>query len=268
MATVRTPISVCMISGAEEARIGPALASVADWVADLHVVLNAEVQDGTEALCRQYGAQVHREPWRGYIAQMQSAATKATQPWVLALDADEQISPTLRAEIERVVALPVEAARPVAYAMPRITWFGDRWIRHGDWYPDRKIRLWRNGRGRWIGRDPHYHLEIDGAVGALRGDILHRSFVDLAHQLRKINRYGDLYAAAAVAAGERGSLVDLAFRPAWRFFRSYVLRAGFLDGWAGFLAAGTIAIETYVRHAKLIEATRFLPAPTDGRDAA
>lgn len=262
-----------MISGAEVNRIGLALESVADWVADIHVVLNAEVTDGTEELCRRHGAQVYREPWQGYIAQMQRAATKATQPWVLALDADEQISPTLRAEIQRVTATAAANSSsaagsdrevPVAYSMPRLTWFGNRWIRHGDWYPDRKIRLWRNGKGRWIGREPHYHLEVEGLAGALRGDILHRSFVDLAHQLRKINRYGDLYAQAAVAAGERGSVGDLAFRPAWRFVRSYLLRGGFRDGWPGFMAAGMIAIETFVRHAKLLEAARFQPAPTRG----
>ncbi|MFN0067787.1 MAG: glycosyltransferase family 2 protein [Limisphaerales bacterium] len=242
------PISVCMISGAEAGRIGPALASVAGWVADVQVVLNEEVADGTEEICRAHGAAVQRRPWAGYVAQMQAAAELATRPWVLALDADERVSAELRGEIEAAFLRGPDAA-VAAFSMPRMTWYLDRWIRHGDWYPDRKVRLWRRGQGRWAGQDPHYHLEVRGQVVRLHAALLHLSFPSLGHHVRKIDRYGDLYARAAGGA----SLGALAVRPAWRFVRGYVIRGGFLDGRAGFMVAMMTAFEAFVRHAKRIE---------------
>lgn len=243
-----------MISGAEAGRIGPALASVAGWVADVQVVLNEEVADGTEEICRAHGAAVHRRPWAGYVAQMQAAAELASQPWVLALDADERVSPELRREIGEAFARG-PAADTTAFSMPRMTWYLDRWIRHGDWYPDRKVRLWRRGQGRWSGQDPHYHLEVAGRVERLHGPLLHLSFPSLAHHVRKIDRYGDLYAGAAGGS----SLAALVVRPPWRFLRGYVLRGGFLDGRAGFMVAAMTAFETFVRHAKRLEARQPHP---------
>ena len=243
-----------MISGAEAGRIGPALASVAGWVADVQVVLNEEVADGTEEICRAHGAAVHRRPWAGYVAQMQAAAALATQPWVLALDADERVSAELRREIEAAFLRGPDPAA-AAFSMPRMTWYLDRWIRHGDWYPDRKVRLWRRGQGCWAGQDPHYHLEVAGRIERLRGPLLHLSFPSLSQHVRKIDRYGDLYAQAAGGA----SLGALVVRPAWRFLRGYVFRGGFLDGRAGFMVAAMTAFETFVRHAKRIEVRQARP---------
>lgn len=248
------PISVCMISGAEAGRIGPALASVAGWVADVQVVLNEDVADGTEEICRAHGAAVHRRPWAGYVAQKQAATELATQPWVLSLDADERVSPELRREIGAAFTRG-PAAETAAFSMPRMTWYLDRWIRHGDWHPDRKVRLWRRGRGRWAGRDPHDYLAVVGRVVRLRSPLLHLSFPSLSHHVRKIDRYGDLYAQAA----GRASFAALVVRPPWRFLRGYVIRGGFLDGRAGFMVAAMTAFETFVRHAKRLESRQARP---------
>src|SRR5262245_57822166 len=162
----RVPVSVSMISGAEACRIGRALESVASWASEIVIVLNQEVDDGTEKIASTYGAKIVRESWKGFVGQKGSAAEKATQTWVLNLDADEVVSPELAAEIGQVVSSP--AAPHLAYEFPRCTFYCGRWIRHGDWYPDRVLRLWRRGNARWVGEEPHARLEVSGSVGRLR----------------------------------------------------------------------------------------------------
>jgi len=250
------PVTVCLISGAEEKRIGRTLASVNGWAAEIVVVLNEEVTDRTEDICQQYGAKVFRERWKGFVAQKNSAADKATQPWLLGLDADELVSDTLKAEIRSRLAessLPQDIS---AFSMPRMSFYLSSWIRHGDWYPDRKVRVWRRGSAQWGGTNLHEKLMVHGRTSVLRCPLLHYSFTDLAHHLRKVNSYGDLFAAARVASGRSFRGMELLVRPAWRFFRSYILRLGFLDGWAGFCVAGMVATETFIRYAKLLEAAR------------
>jgi glycosyltransferase involved in cell wall biosynthesis len=160
--TKKLPISVSMISGAEAPRIGRALESVTGWTHEIIVVLNAEVKDGTEAVARQFGAQIFAEPWKGYVGQKASASAKATQEWVLGLDADEVVSPEMRAELERLFAGGNATRSFAACSFPRLTMFCGRWIRHGDWYPDRTIRLWRKELAEWGGIVPHARLIVRG----------------------------------------------------------------------------------------------------------
>ncbi len=255
------PISVCIIAGAEARRIGRTLASVAGWAAEVDVVLNQDVADGTEEICLGHGARVFREPWRGHIAQKNSAADKATQPWLLGIDADEVVTPALRDEITRLLADPTIAERCAGYSMPRLSFYAGRWIRHGDWYPDRKTRLWRRGQGRWVGEDPHDRLEVDGPVGVLRSDLQHYSYDDIDHHVAKARSYSDIFVREARRAGRPPSLAGLVVRPPWRFFRGYVVRLGFLDGWQGFVIAWMSALMTFLRYAKLRESA--LPGAKD-----
>jgi len=247
------PVSVCIISGAEARRIGPALASVAGWAAEIVVVLNEDVTDGTEEMCRHHGARIFREAWKGHVAQKNSAAAKATQPWLLGLDADEVVSPDLRDELRALLVDGEWAARHAAYALPRLSSYGGRWIRHGDWYPDRKLRLWQRGAAAWTGINPHDRLEAVGPTANLRQPLLHFSNEDLNHQLAKIRAYSDDFVRERRARGRGFSLPEVLVRPPWRFFRGYVLRLGFLDGWAGFTIAVMTAFYTFVKHAKLRE---------------
>jgi glycosyltransferase involved in cell wall biosynthesis len=278
------PISVCMISGAEAHRIRPALESVAAWAGEIIVVLNAEVADGTAELALSYGAKVFREPWKGHVAQKNSAAAKASQPWVLGLDADEVLSPALQEEIRHLLAgsaglppgqfsvatpepgqapAPPSAEEPsgaaelcAAYSFPRCTFYLGRWIRHGDWYPDRQTRLWQRGRAEWRGNDPHDKLVANGPVGRLRGELLHNTSESLAHTFKKTITYAESFARHCQTTGKRVSVFDLLARPAWRFFRGYLLRFGFLDGWQGAVIAWTITFYTFLRYAKVMEAER------------
>ena len=255
----RLPLSVCMISGAEAARIGRALKSVQDWVSEIIVVLNEDVADGTDALVQQAGGKVFREPWKGHIAQKNSAAAKASQDWILGLDSDEAVSPELQKEIRQLFAGQAPLQGHAAFSFPRRSWYCGRWIRHGDWYPDRQTRLWRREKARWGGVDPHDHLEVEGSVGKLQSDLFHYSSDTINQRLKKLVPFSDEFVrqhSNAPAPGVGGLL----FRPFWRFLRAYFLRLGFLDGWQGYYIASHTAFATLVRYAKLREARQNSPA--------
>jgi glycosyltransferase involved in cell wall biosynthesis len=248
----RLPISVCMVSGAEAQRIGRALESVAAWAGQIIVVLNSEVTDGTDEIAARHGARVFREPWKGFVGQKNSAAEKATQPWLLNLDADEMVSPKLAEELGRVISTSNDSV--AAFEFPRCSFYCGRWIRHGDWYPDRVRRLWMRGKGRWAGDEPHAHLEVNGRIGRLRSDLLHYSNESIAGQIAKIAPYHAEIVQRRVAAGAPAGVFQLVVRPGWRFLRAYFFRLGFLDGWQGFYIAALSSFSTLTRHALVREA--------------
>ena len=248
MTAEKSPISVCIIAGNEAARIRRALESVAGWTGEIIVVLNDDVSDGTDKIAESFGAKVFRETWKGFVAQKNSAAEKASLPWLLNLDADEEIPPRLREEIQRAIsANPPHAA----FSFPRSTKFCGRWIRHGDWHPDRQTRLWRRGKARWIGAQVHETLQVDGSTGKLRGDLLHHMADTIDAQIKKISSYSEAFANAAIVKNRGASLFDLFVRPAFRFLRSYILKCGFLDGWQGLYIAWMTAFYTATRYAKI-----------------
>jgi glycosyltransferase involved in cell wall biosynthesis len=247
----KLPISVCVIAGNEARRIRRALDSVAGWVAEIVVVIDDKVTDGTDKIAESYGAKVFCRPWEGHAVHRNFASEKATQPWLFALDVDEVVSPELREEIVRAVSdAPADANPPVAYGFPRCTFYHGRWIRHGDWYPDRKVRLWRRGGGRWEG-SPHEKLMVQGRVEWLRGDLLHYSLETLEEQIKKTISTADYFLQQCEARGRKVGLADIVFRPWWSFFRSYFLRGGFLNGWQGYVIAWMTAFYTFVRYTKV-----------------
>ena len=253
MAEARLPISVCLIAANEAHRIRGALESVAAWTSEIIVVLNEDVNDGTDKIAESFGAKVFREPWKGHIDQKNSAAQKASQEWILGLDADEVISPALRLEIQKLFSAREKMQPFAAYNFPRCTFYGGRWIRHGDWYPDRKARLWRRGQASWGGFNPHDVLMVKGRVGKLKGDLMHYSMEDLNHLIRKTIAYTDTIARQKFESGQDAGLFTLWFRPFWRFVRGYFLKLGFLDGWQGFSIAWLGAFYTFLRYAKVRE---------------
>lgn len=251
---------MCIVSGAEAHRIGRALASVAGFAREIIVVLNADVADGTEEIALRYGARVFRESWKGFVGQKNSAAEKAGQPWLLNLDADEVVSPELAGEIANVIS--VDDQTFAAYKFPRCTFYCGHWIRHGDWYPDRVLRLSRRGAARWIGEEPHAHLEVNGRVGRLSADLLHYSNESIARQIAKIAPYHENRVRDIVASGRSHGIVELAVRPFWRFVRAYFLRLGFLDGWQGFYIASLSSFSTLTKLALVREAQERNSGPT------
>jgi glycosyltransferase involved in cell wall biosynthesis len=249
----KLPISVCLVAGNEAHRIRPALESVKDWVAEIVLAIDDQVKDGTDQVAAAYGAKVVSQPWRGHAAHRNFASANATQPWLLALDADEVVSDELRDEIIAVFRGHGSGGLPAAYSFPRLSFFGGRWIRHGNWYPDRKVRLWRKEAGQWEG-DPHEKLVLQGAVVRLRADLFHFSNENIDHMLGKIGVVSTIFVRQCQARKRRTGWTDLAIRPVWKFFRAYILRRGFLDGWPGYFIAWMDAFSTVTLYAKVIEA--------------
>jgi glycosyltransferase involved in cell wall biosynthesis len=250
----KLPISVCLVSGAEAHRIRGTLESVAGWTSEIVVVLNSEVTDGTDRIATDFGAKVFREDWKGFGRQKNSAAAKAGQPWILSLDADEVVPPPLQAEIARTLDDPARNHRYAAFAFPRCTFYCGRWIRHGDWYPDRVTRLWRRGQAAWEGVEPHPYLRAQGAIGRLASDLQHFSNESIDRQIAKIAPYSDGFVQHCRQRGRQAGFLDLAVRPIWRFLRAYVFRLGFLDGWPGYYIACLSAFSTVTRYVKVREA--------------
>ena len=248
------PISVVIVAKNEAANLPRCLASVQGWVAEVVVALNATT-DGSAAIAQAAGARVCPIAWQGFRDTKNAALALAAQPWVLSLDADEEVSPALRAEIAAFFAR-ADRERFAGVRFPRKVWFIDRWITHGDWYPDLSCRLFQRGRARW-GGDEFVHEKVDcggGPVATLHGDLHHYSFPTLASHVAKINPFADLFVRQQQARGEGFALGAAVLRPGWRFFRAYVLKLGCLDGFPGFYIAWATAFGTFVRYSRLYEA--------------
>jgi glycosyltransferase involved in cell wall biosynthesis len=180
----------------------------------------------------------------GYRSQKDFAVRACRHDWVLCLDADERVTPALRAAIE--AARAGGFADAAGYRFARATEYFGAFLRHGNAYPDRVLRLFDRRRGGFRGeREIHEHVEVDGRVVTLAGDLEHRAYRSLGDQLDRLQRYARLMAAHLHARGRRARWWNLVLNPAWRFMRGYLLRLGFLDGWRGFVYACVEA--NYVR---------------------
>jgi glycosyltransferase involved in cell wall biosynthesis len=240
-----------VITRNDEGRLGPCLASVA-W-ADEIVVVDAESTDRTVEIARGFTDRIVVRAWPGFAAQKNFAVEQARSEWVLSVDADEEVSPELAAEIRGVLAGPPAVD---GYALPRRNIFWGRWIRHGGLYPDWQVRLFRRGRGRFVERAVHESVEVAGEVRRLRGPLIHRSYDNVGQFLERANRYASLAADDLVRGGARVGPAPLVLRPLGRFATMYVLRRGFLDGTPGLLLAGLYAYYVFIRSAKVWERTR------------
>ena len=230
----RVPLSACIIALNEADRIGACIESLA--FCDEIVVVDSGSGDDTRELAAAMGARVIDHPFEGYRAQKDFAVKQATHDWVLCLDADERVTPPLRDSIE--AARDAGFADAGGYRFARATEYFGEFLRHGNAYPDRVLRLFDRRRGGWnAGREIHEHVVVDGTVLALPGDLEHRAYRSLDDQLARYRRYATMMAQHMHESGRRAHLHNLVLTPCWRFLRGYVLRAGFLDGWRGFLFA-------------------------------
>jgi glycosyltransferase involved in cell wall biosynthesis len=247
-------LSVAIVALNEEANIARTLESVR-W-ADEIVLVDSGSTDRTRDIALQYGAKVVVEPWRGHVAQKNYALELCTQTWVLALDADEEVSPDLAKEIREVLA----AANPLnGYWIPRKNLFLGRWIRFGGFYPDPKLRLFRRGEGYSTGHDPHdrYELKSGRAVGRFKNPLIHYAYPTLSYYLEHMNSYSSLGAKLAVAQGHRGfSVVNIVVRPILTFGYNYFIRLGFLDGREGLLLHLYHSVYVSWKYAKAWELAR------------
>jgi glycosyltransferase involved in cell wall biosynthesis len=234
------------------------LPSVAGWVAEIVVVLN-DTTDSSAEIAAIHGARVEHSPWIGYRDTKNVALGFATEPWVLALDADEEVSHALRREIESFFS--GLHSRYAGARFARKTWFQGRWVMHGDWYPDRQLRLFRRDSGRWGGSPEHDKIELKGACAEMRGELHHFSNPTIASHISKINVFSDYFLKRQLERGVSWSAFAAVFRSVWRFVRAYILRLGFLDGFPGLLIAVSTFYSTFVRYSRLYEHLNNHPPP-------
>lgn len=247
MSATRPPLSIAIITLNAASQLAATLDSVR-FAEDI-VVVDSGSTDGTQALAESYGARVIQQDWLGFGPQKQFAVEAALHDWVLCLDADERISPALRASIENALAAPSTAA----FRFPRCNRFLGRYLKFGEGYPDWSLRLFDRRHARWSTDAVHEKVITDGPVGTLSGDLLHDSAESLATYLTKQNRYTSLAADMALAAGKRASVGRIAFSPLVRFIKFYLIRQGFRDGLPGLIHISIGCFNSLMKYAKMLE---------------
>ena len=251
----RMKLSFCLITLNEAANLRRCLQSCAD-LADEIVIVDSGSTDGTEGIAREFGARWHHQDWLGYVGQKNRALALAQHEWVFSLDADEELSPELRAEIRRLRETgPAEQVS--GYSLPRCVFYEGRWIRHGDWYPDRLVRLFQRKQAQFAGGKVHERLEVRGPVQALAGELFHYSFRDGADHAARSQKYARLWAEMKAEAGRRAGPLDPWLHASLRWLRGYVLRRGFLDGKQGWHIANRSAHEVALKYRRLRELNRY-----------
>ena len=240
-------LSAILITRNEEANLEDCLASL-DGLATQIVVVDTQSTDRTLVIAQRYGALISSPPdWPGFGPQKNRALDLASEDWVLSLDADERLTPELRAEIKGVLDKP----QTDCYAIPRLSWYCGRFMRHSGWTPDYVDRLFKRGSARFSSDLVHERLIPKGPVLRLKNQMLHYSFMNLAQVQEKMERYSTASAQQAFARGKTASPLKAILHGAWSFFRTYILRAGFLDGPQGFSLALANAKGSYLRYIKL-----------------
>jgi len=281
-------LSIVIITFNEEANLGRTLASVQPVVADGKgeiIVVDSGSTDHSVEIAKSFGAKVFVEEWKGFAAQKNSAIDKATGDWILSLDADEELdSPLQRAlhelldSLARLSAVGNRAGNPppslpatseagaIPHAdfdgllIPRKNEFLGRWIRHGGFWPDPKLRLFRRGRGKFEDRAVHEDVHVDGVTRQIQsGALLHHSYPTLSDYIEHMNRYSSLGAEMVVAkcSGKvRFSVINIVLRPMATFVYNYFFRLGFLDGREGLLLHLYHAVYVSWKYAKAWELSR------------
>jgi glycosyltransferase involved in cell wall biosynthesis len=250
-------ISVVLVTLNEEANLARTLESVQPLVRDGQgeiIVVDSGSTDGTLEIARSCGAKIFAEPWKGFAAQKNSAMGKASGDWVLQLDADEAMEEGLAGEINKALA---QSESLVGYWIPRKNYFLRRWIKHGGFYPDPKLRLIRRGAGKFEEYGAHPTIEVDGATGRLTHALLHNAYPTLRGYIDHMNSYSSSGAEIALAEGHRGfNLLNIVVRPKLTFLYNYIFRLGFLDGREGFLLHTYHAVYVSWKYAKAWELSR------------
>lgn len=245
----RPPVSVTIITLNEEENIARAIRSVS-W-ADEVIVVDSGSIDKTVEIARSLGAKVIQNPWPGYGRQKNFAQESASYDWILNIDADEEVSPELAAEIQGALAQPEEAR---GFYFPRKTFYLGRWIRHGGWYPNHLVRLADRRRASWTEPKVHEALIVRGMVAGLRSPLHHYAFRSIQEQILTNLNFSHLGSEDLRRSGRRGSLMLLLLKPFGKFLETYLLKRGFLDGMPGLIISINAAHSMFLKYAYLIEA--------------
>ena len=250
-------LSVVILTLNEEANIARCLQALGD-VADEVLVVDSFSTDRTVAICQEHGAHVVQNAFVGYVEQKNFATDQAMFDHVLQLDADEVLTDELRQSIQQAK----NNWQHAAYSLARLTNYCGTWVRHGGWYPDRKLRLYDRRLGRWQGLLLHEHYEVQPGqtTGQLAGDALHYSYHSIAQHVSQLNKFTSITAQERALKGKtRVTVFHLVLKPLWKFVHGYVFRLGFLDGFAGLSIAAISAAGVFLKFAKLKTGTQNAP---------
>lgn len=249
---MREKISACLTVGNEANNIQRCLDSLF-WVDEI-VVVDSFSKDNTVEICKRYTNRVYQHEWLGYVGQKELIKKMAIHPWILFIDADEEVSPELRAEIIQEFESGNNRYYD-GYKFPRKVFFLGKWITRGDWWPDVKMRLYRKEKGICAGREPHDQVILTGPVKRLKGCLHHYTYDDISDQINTQNRFSSISSFGMYQEKRRPSGCNLIFRPLFRFFKSYILKQGFRDGYRGLIISSLVAIGVFFKYAKLWELT-------------
>jgi glycosyltransferase involved in cell wall biosynthesis len=240
-------ISVVVITLNEEKNIGRCIDSVQE-IADEIVVVDSFSTDRTEEICHEMGVRFIQNRFEDYVKQHEFADKQVTNNYILTLDADESLSPELVESIKNVK----KYLKNDGYFMNRMTNYCGKWIKHSDWYPDKKLRLYDKTKGKWVGKKVHERfILVEGtSTGFLKGDILHYSFYTIDEHIFQANKFSTLGAQGLYESGKKVSLFRIFFSPTIKFIRNYILKLGFLDGFYGFVICRIAAFETFLKYTK------------------
>lgn len=239
-------ISATIITFNEERNIARAIESLR--CCDEILVLDSGSNDRTVEIAANLGARVEEASWHGYAAQKNIAASLAANDWVFALDADESLSEALEAEIWHIKK---SGPQHDGYTVPRLAQYLGRWILHSGWYPDRKIRLFDRRKAKWVGEFVHESVTVSGSIGRLESNLLHFTCNTLSEHLKTVDMYTTLAAQEMVSNKRAIGFSELLLDPPWTFFRSYVLKMGFLDGIEGLTIAYMAGLYNFVKYSKV-----------------
>jgi glycosyltransferase involved in cell wall biosynthesis len=243
-------ISAAIITYNEEKNIERCLSSL-DGIADEIVVLDSNSTDNTQKICSKFNVQFLERAFTDYSDQKNWAIDKCNYDIILSLDADEELSDELRKSIIRIK----NNWEYDAYVFNRMTNYCGKWIKHTGWYPDKQLRLWDKRMGMWNGAKIHEKLELnkDAKIGKAKGDMLHYSFYTIHQHIAQINKFSELKAETQFKKGKKTNCFKIVFSPAIKFFKHFVLKRGFLDGYYGFVISINSAHSAFLKQIKIRE---------------
>ena len=241
-------LSAVIITYNEEEHLEKCLQSLVD-VADEIVVVDSYSTDRTSEICNAFNVNFHQQKFLGYIEQKNYALSLAQYDYILSLDGDEALSNELKGSILKTKS----NWQFDGYYCNRLNNYCGQWIKHSDWYPDKKLRLFKKDCGEWQGINPHdrFTLKANYKAGFLKGDLLHWIYRDYSEHNQKVERFSTIAAEAYYKLGKRSSIWKIVYRPTWAFFKAYFLRLGFLDGLNGFIICVQTYNVTFLKYVKL-----------------
>lgn len=247
---MKIQLSVVIITYNEEKNIDRCIQSVLP-IADEIVIVDSISQDATKEICKKYATSFFEQAFLGHIEQKNYAISKAKHPYILSLDADEALDEQAVSEIRKIK----NNWEADGYYLNRLTSYCGKWIHHCGWYPDKKLRLWDSRKGKWAGINPHDRFDMipEASLKPIKGKILHYSFHSINQHIQQINFFTDISSKAAFNEGKKSNLAIILIKPAFKFFRDYIFRLGFLDGYYGFIICVNSAHSKFLKYTKLRE---------------